>query len=235
MASPTGSYLLEKWSKGKGGVRLAALLGGAYSSTFTTLIMAKHARTAETPRGYSGGILMASGVMYFPVSVLIGLFNKQLFHRLLMPFLVLGAIGVVCGWLWSGLPDESATGAELGFVTKNPLELASAFSLAIVFVALLVATNYALARLGSVGIYGLAVLTGLAPVDPFIMSLTQTAGKMTSLDLAAGAVVVAAASNNFAKAFIALGLADPKTGRQSLILLLSLTALGLLPLIWIAR
>jgi hypothetical protein len=48
-------------------------------------------------------------------------------------------------------------------------------------------------------------------------------------------VVVAAASNNFAKAFIALFFADPKTGRLSLILLLCLTALGLLPLIWIAR
>ena len=75
-------------------------------------------------------------------------------------------------------------------------------------------------HLGRQGIYGLAVLTGLAPVDPFIMGLTQTAGKMTSLGLAAGGVVVAAASNNFAKAFIALVLADPKTGRQSLFLLL---------------
>ena len=139
------------------------------------------------------------------------------------------------GWMWSGLPDESGTGAELGYLTKNPLELASAFYLAIVFVAMLAATNYALIRLGSVGIYGLAVLTGLAPVDPFIMGLTQTAGKITPLELAAGGVVVAAASNNFAKAFIALGFGDPQTGRQSLVLLLCLTALGLLPLLWIAR
>jgi hypothetical protein len=32
-----------------------------------------------------------------------------------------------------------------------------------------------------------------------------------------------------------LGLADPKTGRQSLILMLALTALGLVPLFWIVR
>jgi uncharacterized membrane protein (DUF4010 family) len=36
-----GSYLLEKLSKGKGGIRLSALLGGLYSSTFTTVVMAK--------------------------------------------------------------------------------------------------------------------------------------------------------------------------------------------------
>jgi hypothetical protein len=55
------------------------------------------------------------------------------------------------------------------------------------------------------------------------------------MGLAAGGVVVASASNNFAKAFIALSFADPKTGRQSLALLLGLTALGLLPLFWVVR
>ena len=104
-----------------------------------------------------------------------------------------------------------------------------------VLVAMLVAMNLALVHLGRGGIYGLAVLSGLAPVDPFIMGLTQTAGKLTSLGLAAAGVVVAAASNNFAKALIAVFLADSKTGRQSLILLLGLTALGLLPLLWVAR
>ena len=129
--------------------------------------------------------------------------------------------------------DEKASGP--GYITKNPLELASAFSLALVFVVILMATNFALVHLGRDGIYALAVLSGLAPVDPFIMGLTQTAGKLTSLGLAAGGVVVAAASNNFAKALIALALADSKTGRQSLILLLGLTALGLLPLLWVTR
>lgn len=230
-----GSYLLEKWAKGKGGVRLAALLGGAYSSTITTFTMAKEARAAKAPHCYSGAILVASGVMYFRFLVLIGLFNAQLFHRLLLPFLVLGTIGVAGGWMWSARPDGPGTGAEAAIRSKNPLELAPAFGLAAVFVVMLVVTNYGLMHLGRGGIYALAALAGLGPVDPFIMGLTLTAGKTASLDLAAGGVVVAAAGNNLAKAFIALVLADPKTGRMSLILLLSLTALGLLPLLWIAR
>lgn len=230
-----GSYLLEKASKGRGGVRLAALLGGAYSSTFTTFVMAKNARQAKAPHRYSGGILLASGVMYFRFLALIAFFNTELMRRLLFPFLILGAIGVAGGWAWSNLPDGDAKAAEAGYLSKNPLELASAFSLAVVFVAMVVATNFALVHLGQGGIYGLAVLSGLAPVDPFIMGLTQTAGKLTSLGLAAAGVVVAAASNNFAKALIALVLADSKTGRQSLVLLLGLTALGLLPLLWVAR
>ncbi len=88
---------------------------------------------------------------------------------------------------------------------------------------------------GDPGIYGMAAITGLAPVDPFIMGLTQTAGKLTPLGLAAGGVVAAAASNNFAKAIIAEVLAGSKTGRETLLLMLSLTALGLLPLLCVVR
>jgi uncharacterized membrane protein (DUF4010 family) len=230
-----GSYLLEKLSKGQGGIRLAAVLGGAYSSTFTTFVMAKRARLAKRAHGYSGAILMASGVMYLRFLALIGFFNSALFHRLLLPFLALGAIGILGGWAWSMMPDALAGEEQVGYLTKNPLELASAFSLAAVFALMMVATNYAVIRLGSEGIYGMAAITGLAPVDPFIMGLTQTAGKLTPFGLAAGGVVVAAASNNFAKAIIARVLADPRTGQQSLFLLLGLTVLGLLPLLWVVR
>jgi uncharacterized membrane protein (DUF4010 family) len=230
-----GSYLLEKVLKGKGGVRLAALLGGAYSSTFTTIVMAKRARTGKTPHGYSGGILIASGVMYFRFLVLVGLFNAALFHQILIPFIILGTLGVAGGWAWSELPDGAEGTTDSEYLTKNPLELVSAFALAIVFALLIVVTNIAVTRLGTEGIYSLAAITGLAPVDPFIMGLTQTAGNLTPLGLAAGAVVVAAASNNFAKAFLSLALADDKTGKQSLFLLLALTVLGLVPIVWIAR
>jgi uncharacterized membrane protein (DUF4010 family) len=230
-----GSYLLEKLAKGKGGIRLAALLGGAYSSTVTTFAMAKQARQANSPHCYSGSILMASGVMYLRFLALIAFFNAALVHRLLLPFFALGAIGILGGWAWSVVPDAGAGEPQDAYLTKNPLELASAFSLAAIFAFFLVATNYAVTRLGSTGIYGLAAITGLAPVDPFIMGLTQTAGKLTPLGLAAGGVVVAAASNNFAKAIIAEVLADSKTGRESLLLMLGLTALGLVPLLWVVR
>ena len=230
-----GSYLLEKLARGKGGVRLSALLGGLYSSTLTTVVMAKEAKTADAPHTYAGGILIASGVMYVRFLALIGIFNLQLMHRLLVPFLVLGAIGVAGGWAWSSLADAPGGAAKSAYSSKNPLELSSAFLLGLVFLVVLVATNFALIHLGNSGIYAMAIISGLAPVDPFIMGLTQTAGNMTAMGLAVAGVVIAAASNNFAKAFIALTLADSKTGKQSLILLLALTALGLFPLIWVAR
>jgi len=230
-----GSYLLEKLARGKGGLRLSAILGGLYSSTFTTFVLAKRSREAHSPHAVSGAILMASGVMYFRFLALIGFFNATLLHRLLLPFLALGAVGLAGGWVWTTIPDEGAAQLDNVYVTKNPLELSSAFSLAAIFTVILVATSYALNKLGSAGIYAMALITGIAPVDPFILGLAQTAGKETPLGLAAGGVVVAAASNNFAKAIIARVVGDPDTGQQSLALLLGLTVLGLVPLLWVVK
>src|SRR5258705_2549479 len=150
-----GSYLLEKAAKGKGGVRLAALLGGAYSSTFTTFVIARRSREAKTPHCYSGAILVASGVMYFRFLALIAIFNTELMRRLLFPFLILGVIGVAGGWAWSNLPDGDGKGAEAGYLSKNPLELTSAFSLAVVVVVVVVAMIFAPGPLGPGGSYGL--------------------------------------------------------------------------------
>jgi uncharacterized membrane protein (DUF4010 family) len=153
-------------------------------------------------------------------------------RRLLIPFLILGAIGVAGGWAWSSLSDVPEAETTPAYLTKNPLEMGAAFLLGLVFVVVLVATNFAMIHLGKDGIYAMALISGLAPVDPFIMGLTQTAGNMTPMGIAVSGVVLAAASNNFAKAFIARAFADRKTGTQSLLLLLGLTALGLLPLLW---
>ncbi len=229
-----GSYLLEKMAKGTGGIRLAALLGGAYSSTVTTFAMSKQARGAHSPHCYAGSILMASGVMYFRFLVLIGFFNGELMRRLLWSFLALGALGIAGGWAWSVRPDGGSE-PQVQSATKNPLEIASAVWLAILFALFMVATTFAVTHLGRGGIYGMAAITGLAPVDPFIMGLTQTAGKITAFGLAAGGVVVAAASNNLAKAIIAGVLGGSKSGRESLALLLGLTVLGLAPLFWVVR
>ena len=72
----------------------------------------------------------------------------------------------------------------------------------------------------------LAVIMGVSDVDPFIMGLTQAAGTLTPVKVAAGAILIAAASNNVVKGIYAYSLSDRKTGRLSLTFLLSLAAGG---------
>ncbi len=54
------SYVLQKVTKGQGGMVLSALLGGAYSSTVTTVVIAKRAAREKPPHLFAGGIRMAS-------------------------------------------------------------------------------------------------------------------------------------------------------------------------------
>jgi uncharacterized membrane protein (DUF4010 family) len=230
-------YLLQKFTHGKGGVMLSALIGGAYSSTLTTVVLAKRARVCATPSPhlYSGSILLASGVMYLRFIVLVWLFNHALAQKIAMPFAILAFVGLAGGWLWARRADAGAGADPGGVSSKNPLEMSVAFTFAVLFVGTIVLTQYALVYFGRGGIYGLAAVMGVSDVDPFVMGLTQSAGRVATVNLAAASIVVAAASNNLTKGFYAMGFADRRTGRQSLALLIGLTIAGLLPLLWIGR
>jgi uncharacterized membrane protein (DUF4010 family) len=228
-----GSYVLQKLTKEQGGVVLAALLGGAYSSTVTTVVMARRAAREPHPHLFAGGILIASGVMYLRLVALLALFNRQLMSLLAIPFLVLAGVATGIGWLWTRRADASAQAVQREFEPNNPLELLAAFLFAGLFLAILVATQLAVTYLGRTGVNTLAAVMGVTDVDPFIMGMTQAAGALTPLKVAAAAVLIAAASNNLVKGIYAYNLADRKTGVQSLALLVALAALGLVPLLWL--
>jgi uncharacterized membrane protein (DUF4010 family) len=225
------SYLLQVWAKGVGGVLVSAMLGGAYSSTVTTVVLARRAREQSRPHPYSGAMLVASGVMYLRLLALLGLFNRQLVHRFGLPFLLLSAAGVAGGYLWSRRPDEGGQKTEQPLLPKNPLDLGAALLFAAIFVAMLFATHFAVLHLGRAGLYGLAAIMGVTDVDPFILSLAESSSTFTSPTLAGGAIVIAAASNNLVKGIYAYSFGDSNTGRQGLILLALLALLGLLPLL----
>jgi uncharacterized membrane protein (DUF4010 family) len=228
-----GSYVLQRLTKGRGGVVLAAFLGGAYSSTVTTVVMARRAAREQHPHLFAGGILIASGVMYLRLISLLVLFNRQLMSFLAPPFLILAGLAVGVGWLWTRRADPTAQPVKREFEPKNPLELLAAFFFAALFLAMLVATQLAVTYLGKAGVNTLAAIMGVTDVDPFILGMTQAAGSLTPLKVAAGAVLIAAASNNLVKGIYAFSLADRKTGAQSLALLTGLGVLGLFPLLWL--
>jgi len=223
----------QKLTKGRGGVLVAGLLGGGYSSTVTTVALSRRAKTAERPHLFSAAILMASGAMYLRLLVLLALFNRPLASTLLPAFLVLGGLAIAAGWFWSRKPDGTSAAAQPAFEPSNPLELTTAFVFALVFVAMLVATQLALTHLGRAGLNALAAIMGVVDVDPFVMGMTQAAGAAIPLRVAAAAIVIAASSNNLVKGIYAYGFGDKKTGIQSFWLLTALAAVGLTPLIWL--
>jgi uncharacterized membrane protein (DUF4010 family) len=228
-----GSYVIQKATKGQGGVVLSAVLGGAYSSTVTTVVIARRSRREPRPHLFSGSTLIASGMMYIRLAALLALFNRALLIKLGLPFVALAVLAGTVGWLWSRIPDQDKEDIKREFEPGNPLELKAAFIFGLIFIVMVIATHLAVTYLGKGGVYGLAALMGVTDVDPFTMGMTQSAGSITPIETAAGAILIAAASNNAAKGVYAYAMSERETGRRSLFLLLCLAALGLVPLLWI--
>lgn len=228
-----GSYVLQKLTKQRGSVVMAALLGGAYSSTVTTVVMARRSAREQHANLFAGSILIASGVMYLRLAALLAIFNRQLMSLLALPFFVLAALGVGVGWLWTRREDAKSGTVSANFEPKNPLDLLAALLFAMLFLGMLIATQLAVSYLGKAGVNTLAAIMGVTDVDPFIMGMTQAAGTLTAVKVAAAAVLIAAASNNVVKGIYAYSFGDRKTGVRSLALLTALAALGLVPLFWI--
>ncbi len=226
-----GSYVLQRLLKGRGGVLWTAMLGGAYSSTVTTVALAKQAHGRDRPMLYAGSILSASGVMYARQVALVALFNRGLASALAPGFLTLSLLGLGVGLTIARRDRQSV--AEPERPTANPLELQAAFLFAALFVVVLVLTSLARQYLGSAGLYGLAALMGVTDVDPFILGLAQPRVEPLPLHLAAIAITLAAASNNLVKAAYARFFGGAATGTRSMVLLLALAGLGLLPLLWL--
>ncbi len=227
-----GSYLLLQVTKGSG-IRLSAVLGGIYSSTATTVAIAKRSTRETHSYLFSGSILLASAFMYLRLIILIGIFNWNLMRLIVVPFLSLAAAAAVVGLLWGRRTDGPPEELHRQYQQQNPLEMRAAFLFAGLFLVILIATRLVFSYLGNRGAYLLAAVIGFADVDPFIMSMTQAAGTTAHPSVAAGAIVLAAASNNLAKGFYAFIFGSRKAGRQGLFLLVMLTLAGLLPLLWL--
>ena len=231
-----GSYLLQLFTKGKGGMILSALLGGAYSSTIATVVLAKRSKDMEgASHLFAGSILMASGMMYLRLAILIAIFNYALLTRIATPLLTFAAIGLAGGWIWTRRPDKPPIEVKKTYVPRNPLELWAAFLFGGIFVAMLVLTAWAVVHLGRGGVFGLAAVMGVSDVDPFVLSLTQSAGTVTTLTLTAAAILIATASNNAVKACYAFAFGSRKTGIESFGLLFGFALVGLAPLFWLLR
>lgn len=227
-----GSYVLQRVTRKRGGIVLAALLGGAYSSTVMTVVLARRAKREDRPHLFSGSMLVACGMMFLRLVLLLAIFSRPLYGALAQKLLILGAAAIAAGLWWTRRPDQNPTVPVREYEAKNPLELRSAFAFAGIFIALLVVTTLVLRHFGNLGMYALAVVMGAVDVDPFIMGLTQTAGSTTPLPAAAAAILITTASNNVLKGVYAFVFADRRTGVQGLVALALLGLAGVLT-VWL--
>src|ERR1700688_555759 len=97
------SYLLQRYLPMKSGALLPAILGGIYSSTATTVALARRQRAAGAAAAdIAAGIIVATAIMYLRIDAVVAIFNLRLAWVLLPPLAGLFALGVAMAyWQWT--------------------------------------------------------------------------------------------------------------------------------------
>lgn len=217
------SYLMRRYLRIPAGGLWMAALSGLYSSTATTVVLARQARAEPGAAGQaSAGITLATGIMYLRVLVIVGVFNLPLAEHLAPALLGLAAAGLlVAGLLYR--THRAGDGADLPAATRNPLELGTAAIFALLFVVTSLGAALVMRRFGITGIYGLAAVIGIADIDPFVLNLAQGGTAGAPIPALAAAILIATASNNLMKAGYAIAFAG---WRRALACAVALTLLA---------
>jgi len=211
------SYILKKFIFPDKGMLVTGFLGGLYSSTATTVVLARKSKESDTsPHQVAASILLATGMMFIRIYALTLIFNIPLAKKLLVPFAILTVATLFISWLIARKnvsashdpsPTENSTENKEQQEQKNPLEFKTALIFAGLFVLFSAITQYVLGNFGSQGLSILALIVGVTDIDPFLMSLF-TGSYSVSLEHIASATLIAITSNNCVKWGYSIVLGD---------------------------
>jgi uncharacterized membrane protein (DUF4010 family) len=216
------SYLLQRYVFPSGGTFLTSILGGLYSSTATTVVLARRSRDEGMTAELQAGVVAATAIMYLRILLVCSIFNLGLGRALVLPLLVLAAAGA----LLAAQRLRSAARSTHTTDFSNPLQLSTAFAFALLFVAISMLATLAQSHLGRAGVFALAAIVGVTDIDPFVLSLAQGGAAGIATTTAASAILIATSSNNVLKAVYALAFSRRRSAAVPAAMLGLLAALG---------
>jgi uncharacterized membrane protein (DUF4010 family) len=153
----------------KRGAVMLGLLGGLVSSTATTLAFSRHARASSEMLPVAViVIVLANLVVQVRLGVLAAVLAPGVLPQLLpvlLGGLLLGGIGAVYG-----VQRLRPQGELPPLAMDNPTELRSALGFGLMYAVVLLAAAWLSDWLGTRGLYGVALLSGLTDVDAITLS-----------------------------------------------------------------
>jgi len=207
------SYLLRRYVVPTGSALLVAFLGGVYSSTVTTVVLARRARREPGALCEAqSGIVLANAVMYPRLLVVIFLFDRPMALALTPWMIGLGLFGAALALGWYRLRAHPPPAASPIGAVSNPLGLGTAATFAVLFVVVSVLAAVTMREFGTSGLYTLAGIVGVTDINPFIISLAAHGVGATSESVRLAAVLVATGSNHVFHAIYASAYSGGKTG-----------------------
>ncbi len=184
------SYLLQRYVAPASAGLLTAVLGGMYSSTATTVVLARQGNASRrtgrassrgpatrqiadrhrardehhvpAPAGHHRGLQSPAGVRGRAIPAGARVRRVRAVRRDLP------------AGLRASRPDRP------GRRPANPLELGTAAIFAAPFIVVSLASSWAVHQFGAAGIYVLAAFVGVSDIDPFVLSLAQNGAGQVS-------------------------------------------------------
>jgi uncharacterized membrane protein (DUF4010 family) len=183
------------------GYLVTGLLGGLVSSTNVTFTFARTSQTDRAAdRALAFGAVAANAMLYPRVLVATAILNtavvRPLVPYLITPALIAALVAIV------GARRSTETGAP-DVSVRNPLQLAAALQMAVLFQAVLMAVYLVGNVWGQSGVFTSAAVLGLTDVDALTVSMARGVAATASPAVAATAIAVGVLANTAMK----LGLA----------------------------
>jgi uncharacterized membrane protein (DUF4010 family) len=228
------SYLIKNYVFPKSGILISGILGGMYSSTATTVILAKKSKESTSLKNnYASAIILATAMMYLRIAILMLVFNIDIFRHNFIFFLIMFLLSMTIGIVVFFYQHKQEEEAEISLLRdRNPLEFKVAMLFMVLFVAFSFITYFALQYFGNNGLTALSIVVGVTDIDPFLITLFG--GKYNvSIQLLSMATFQAIISNNVLKLFYALGFSGKHIRMPLLISFAIITIVNLLLLLFI--
>ncbi len=224
------SYLLKKFVFPESGMLLTGILGGMYSSTATTIILARKSKEMPESKELVPAIILATTMMYFRIFLLALFFNKEIAFQLVPSFLIFMITSSLLAFYFLKIrykkhpqPDTN-TSIQ---VKNNPLEFKTALIFAALFIFFGIITGFINKNYGTEGINILSFAVGVTDIDPFILNLFQSKWNIENYVLVI-AVLNAISSNNLLKMIYGLSFGEKSIRKPLIISFGTLILLGLL-------
>ena len=203
-------YILVKVVGAKKGIGLTSFLGGIVSSTAVTVSLSKRSKESKVIRPLALGIILASSIMFIRVLVEVLVLNSSLFSSVFFPLFMMAIVGLICAFAVSFKTKEK--GKDIKF--SNPFDLWPAIKFGFFFLFVLIASKLLYSYFGNSGIYLAALISGLADVDPMVISASTLALSSTiSPGTAVLSIILALFSNTIVKAGIVYSLGEKKVAK----------------------
>ncbi|WP_298188455.1 MgtC/SapB family protein [uncultured Pseudomonas sp.] len=183
------------------GLLITALLGSVVSSTAMTVTLARLAAGRNLHAVLACGLLTTSALMFPRILLEVGLVNSSLLPQLFWPLGVATLVyagGALLHFWRAGTENEDAAEPPL----NNPFELGPALRFTALLALILFLVEGAQHWLGDVGVYLVALLSGLADVDAITLSLARSAQGELDGQVAVQGIFLAALSNSLVKALL---------------------------------